>query len=47
MAQAKRKNTGTQQRRGGQGGSQRSVRGMQKYGVICHNGESHVLKKMG
>ena len=48
MAQAKRKNTGTQQRRGGQGGSQRSVRqGMNKYGVICHNGESHVLKKMG
>lgn len=47
MAQAKRKNTGTQQRHGGQGGSQRSVRqGMNKYGVICHNGESHVLKKM-
>lgn len=44
MAQAKRKNTGTQQR---QGGSQRGVRGMQKYGVICRNGESHVLKKMG
>lgn len=47
MAQAKRKNTGTQQRHGGQGDSQRSVRGMQKYGVVCRNGESHVLRKMG
>lgn len=48
MAQAKRKSSGTQQRRDQQGGSQRSVRqGTQKYGVICRNGESHVLKKMG
>lgn len=48
MAQAKRKNAGTQQRRGQQGGSQRSTRqGAKKYGVICRNGESHVLKKMG
>ncbi len=47
MAQAKRK-SGTQQRRDQQGGSQCSVRqGTQKYGVICRNGESHVLKKMG
>lgn len=48
MAQAKRKSGGTQQRRDQQGGSQHSVRqGTQKYGVICRNGESHVVKKMG
>lgn len=48
MAQAKNKGKSTQQRRGQQGGSQRSSRqGAQKYGVICRNGESHVLKKMG
>lgn len=48
MAQTKSKGKSTQQRRDQQGGSQRSSRqGVQKYGVICRNGESHVLKKMG
>lgn len=48
MSQTKSKGKSTQQRRDQQGGSQRSSRqGAQKFGVICRNGESHVLKKMG
>ena len=45
MVQTKNNGNITQQR---QGGSQRNPRqGAQKFGVICQNGEFHVLKKMG
>lgn len=48
MSQTKNKGKSTGSRGGQQGGSQRNTRqGAQKYGVICRNGESHVLKKMG
>ncbi len=48
MTQTKSKGKSTASRGGQRGGSQRSTRqGAKKYGVICRNGESHVLKKMG
>lgn len=48
MSQTKSRGKGRQKRGDQMADSQRNVRqSAEKYGVVCRNGESHVVKKMG